>query len=113
MYIYDGKISGWASTVSDYSGPLAQSTSQIRGLPCLYGNWCGPLCSGPGAPIDDVDQCCQAHDQCYANRGYGACSCNWKLMACVGPKRNLHSPKGGSAWAIWKAFEKLPCNPLR
>ncbi|RNB55463.1 hypothetical protein EDM54_24940 [Brevibacillus borstelensis] len=26
-----------------------------RKFPCFYGNWCGPGCSGPEPPIDDVD----------------------------------------------------------
>lgn len=113
MYIYDGKISEFAPTVPGGSPPLIQSTGQIQEVPCVYGKWCGPGCSGPGAPVDDVDRCCQAHDRCYSDRGYFACSCNQKLLACVAPKRNLHTPKGRAAWAVWGAFRKLPCNPLR
>ena len=111
MYIYDGKVSEWSPTVSDYSRPLAQSAGQFHGLPCLYGKWCGPLCGGPGAPIDDVDQCCQAHDQCYADRGYFDCRCNRDLMACVAPKINFNSRKGLAALGVWKAFKDLPCIP--
>ncbi|MDN4608080.1 phospholipase [Sporosarcina highlanderae] len=28
-------------------------------------NWCGPGCSGPGAPVNAVDAACKAHDLCY------------------------------------------------
>lgn len=28
-------------------------------------NWCGPGCSGPGAPINEVDAACRQHDLCY------------------------------------------------
>ncbi|XP_020902710.1 phospholipase A2 A2-actitoxin-Ucs2a isoform X2 [Exaiptasia diaphana] len=28
-----------------------------------YGNWCGA--GGSGTPVDGVDRCCKAHDQCY------------------------------------------------
>ncbi len=30
-----------------------------------YGNWCGPMHSGPDAPVDDLDQLCYDHDKCY------------------------------------------------
>src|SRR5262249_32622593 len=112
MYIYNGKISEWSPTVSDYSRPLAQSAGQLQGIPCVYGKWCGPGCSGPGAPVDNVDQCCQAHDQCYTDRGYFACSCDKRLLACIAPKRDMSTPKGRAAWAVWSAFRALPCNPL-
>jgi V8-like Glu-specific endopeptidase len=112
MHMYDGRISEWSPTVSDYSPPLAQSADQLHGIPCVYGKWRGPGCSGPGAPVDDVDQCCQAHDHRYANRGYFACSCNRKLLSYIAPKRDMNTPKGKAAWAVWGAFRGLPCNPL-
>ncbi len=34
--------------------------------PCIWGNYCGP-CDGNGGrsdPVDAMDKCCQAHDQC-------------------------------------------------
>lgn len=27
--------------------------------------YCGPGCSGPGAPTNPVDACCKYHDECY------------------------------------------------
>lgn len=80
-----------------------------EGIPCVYGKWCGPGCSGPGAPIDDVDACCQAHDQCYGRRGYFSCSCDNELLNCIAPKRNILTPKGRAAWAVWTTFKALPC----
>ncbi len=46
----------------------------------LYGNWCGPGNSGPGAPVDPVDQACCWHDICFCTRGYDRCSCNLELI---------------------------------
>jgi len=31
--------------------------------------YCGPGCSGPGAPTNAVDACCKQHDECYARYG--------------------------------------------
>jgi Phospholipase A2. len=60
-------------------------------LPCYYGNWCGPLCSGPGDPIDNVDSCCQVHDNCYAENGYFDCDCDLALLDCLYPYVNYHA----------------------
>ena len=51
--------------------------------PCIYGNFCGPACSGPGEPIDALDRCCKAHDDCYTEKGYFACDCDLQLLNCV------------------------------
>jgi hypothetical protein len=53
---------------------------------CWYGNWCGPGC-GSGNPIDNLDECCMAHDLCYDARGIGACSCDLELVGCALPKQ--------------------------
>ena len=37
---------------------------------CFPGyRYCGPGCSGPGAPVNEVDRCCQFHDACYDRYG--------------------------------------------
>lgn len=79
-------------------------------LKCIYGNWCGPGCSGPKAPISKVDSCCKSHDKCYGSRGYFACSCDNQLHICLNPY-----VWKGSQWAIvidqW--FYSQPCNPFK
>ncbi|UOQ84485.1 phospholipase [Gracilibacillus salinarum] len=37
--------------------------------------WCGPGCSGPGAPINEADAACKAHDECYLYSG-DRCACD-------------------------------------
>jgi len=86
--------------------------SIVPAIPCLYGRWCGPGCSGPGAPVDDLDACCMAHDRCYDARGWGACSCDHGLMGCVWPKINLFTDKGRMALAVWGYFAHGWCNPF-
>ncbi|WP_085992336.1 Parvovirus coat protein VP1-like protein [Oceanobacillus senegalensis] len=35
-------------------------------MPCLPGyRYCGPGCSGPGAPTNQLDFYCMQHDACY------------------------------------------------
>ncbi|GAA0853992.1 hypothetical protein ABER99_20295 [Paenibacillus glucanolyticus] len=55
-----------------------------------HGNWCGPGCSGPGAPVDALDKCCMYHDNCYAINGYSSCQCDYDLLDCT---------RGMSGWA--------------
>ena len=86
-------------------------TNVALALPCIYGRWCGPGCSGPGPPIDDVDACCESHDQCYATRGYFACSCDSTLVNCVAPKMDVWTAKGRAAIAVFTWFSRGWCNP--
>ena len=80
----------------------------------VHGNYCGPGHSGPGAPIDKLDELCQTHDNCYGKKGYFSCSCdaelregiikNWGNFNGAGEKAN--------AAAIFAAFSKVGCNPF-
>lgn len=49
----------------------------------VYGNWCGPGHSGPGAPIDLLDRMCKNHDECYARQGYFDCGCDQGLLYII------------------------------
>lgn len=80
--------------------------ANLNWLKCVHGNWCGPLCSGPAAPIDGVDEQCKKHDECYASRGYFACSCNKELIQNLARYAYM-----GSEWAIAiiETFKDMPC----
>jgi hypothetical protein len=58
--------------------------------------WCRPGCSGTGAPINDVDACCKAHDLCYRRFG-PSCKCDRAFLDCLRPKVNSYSLKGRQA----------------
>ncbi|BDR80192.1 hypothetical protein N072000002_04420 [Clostridium tetani] len=51
----------------------------------IHGNWCGPGHSGPEAPIDNIDACCQKHDYCYdrMSGNDGKKNCDMELVSCV------------------------------
>lgn len=49
----------------------------------IHGNWCGPGCSGPSAPVDATDRCCMYHDKCYETNGYFSCECDSNVLACL------------------------------
>lgn len=82
-YIYPGI---WNGTRKESNIDPAQTELEdsVR-LPCIHGRWCGPGCSGPGPPIDEIDACCKAHDECYERRGYWDCVCDNELLNCLRP----------------------------
>ncbi|GAA0462353.1 phospholipase [Alkalibacillus silvisoli] len=44
---------------------------------CLLGyRYCGPGCSGPGAPVNRIDRACKAHDDCYRRRSHSKKQCD-------------------------------------
>ena len=57
---YEG--SDW--NLYEYCGTMPLHMNDPSGN--IYGNWCGALRSGPGAPIDDIDRACMNHDICLA-----------------------------------------------
>lgn len=97
--------------IPDFSGEPDEVYEEVtEQLKCMHGNWCGPLCSGPKAPVDGVDSCCRTHDRCYGIRGYFACSCDKGLHKCL----NKYVVRGNK-WAIivssW--FYAQRCNPFK
>ena len=79
-----------------------------------YGNWCGPLHSGPEPPTGLLDSLCQMHDNCYAERGYFACSCDAELraMAAIAIASGRLTPTELMvAAAIVAYFTAAPCWP--
>lgn len=65
--------------------------------------YCGPWCSGPGKPINPVDNCCMAHDMCYASRKYHKKYCDEIFQNCLVNYMNPYTKMGKEA----KLFSKL------
>lgn len=68
---------------------------------CLPGGYryCGPGCSGPGAPINYVDSCCKRHDRCIDK--YGDCyECDEELIRCVQSRTHCRNREGQMARII-------------
>ncbi len=65
---------------------------------CLPGyRWCGPGCSGPGAPLNAVDACCRAHDKCYQAYGGPNCRCDREFLRCLESRFNPYTKEGRDA----------------
>lgn len=79
----------------------------------VWGNWCGPGNSGPGAPVDTLDTLCMRHDKCYAQRGYFSCYCDAQLKAEIDRwAHRMTSKERAMAAAIKLAFMHPVCNPF-
>ncbi len=63
-------------------------------------NWCGPGCNGPGAPINELDAACKAHDICY-QRGRAACECDEEFLRRLRPHINSYTQQGRHARLIY------------
>jgi len=70
--------------------PFSKITAQDWGIPfCLVGyKHCGPGCgdglsTGGGTPTNAVDNCCRAHDRCWANFGTKDPCCDKVLVECA------------------------------
>ncbi len=70
---------------------------------CLFPgyNWCGPGCSGPGAPVNAVDAACKAHDLCYRKSG-ASCRCDQEFLHRLQPLINPRTPEGRHARTIYR-----------
>ncbi|MDM5333134.1 Parvovirus coat protein VP1-like protein [Ureibacillus composti] len=58
--------------------------------------YCGPGCSGPGRPINEVDSCCKMHDKCYDRYGRTR-YCDELFHQCLYQYMNPYSKKGKHA----------------
>lgn len=80
-----------------------------------WGNWCGEGCSGPSGPIDDLDACCKAHDECYDRNPLPSArcdECDTALIACAAPHAGVFTSKGRAATAITAYFSAKLSGPL-
>nr|WP_220095970.1 phospholipase [Siminovitchia fordii] len=80
---------------------LARIHQRKRGL-CLFPGykWCGPGCSGPEGPINDVDACCMRHDICL-KRGIHPCLCDERFIECLLTKCDSNTSKGRIATIMY------------
>lgn len=59
-------------------------------------NWCGPGCSGPDKPINDVDAACKEHDICYQKtRDY--CRCDDQFVNRLAKLQDPYTEEGRHA----------------
>ncbi|MCM3723001.1 Parvovirus coat protein VP1-like protein [Solibacillus isronensis] len=64
---------------------------------CFPGyRYCGPGCTGPGAPTNAVDNCCLNHDACYAY-GYDKRYCDAIFQQCLNQYKNPSTKMGRDA----------------
>ncbi|WP_084218610.1 phospholipase [Jeotgalibacillus alimentarius] len=61
--------------------------------------WCGPGCSGPGAPINATDAACKAHDECYRDTG-NYCDCDRAFIEKLSSIQTPYTKVGRHAWLI-------------
>jgi hypothetical protein len=100
-----GRSSGPVAVLAaDLNVPPHRPSTIVAQDNCFWwGNWCGQGCSGPSPPIDDLDRCCKAHDECYG-RGADRCACDRVLLVCVGPLTHGWTRKAWAATAIYSYF---------
>lgn len=78
-------------------------------------NWCGPGCSGPDAPVNDVDAACKTHDECYRN-GRSPCECDREFIQLLQTKINGFTEEGRHARMLYhymKIQTIFTCNSYR
>ena len=98
---------------NEFSRAMRKDPGTRDGMP-IWGNWCGPGHSGPEPPTDMLDAICQMHDECYASRGYLACSCDAELRALIAialASGKLTPEETIVALAIFGWFSASPCIP--
>ena len=77
--------------------------------------WCGPGCSGPGAPINEIDAACMMHDLCYGHHG-PTCECDYLLLKQLRTLINPYTKEGRHARIIYRYMllqTRARCKPHR
>ncbi len=70
---------------------------------CIFPGYryCGPGCSGPGFPINDVDAACKMHDECYEM--YGPClECDLEFMDRLREEMQYDTEEGRHARIMYR-----------
>ncbi|WP_082235311.1 phospholipase [Halobacillus massiliensis] len=65
---------------------------------CVFPSYkyCGPGCSGPGVPLNEVDAACKEHDECYlTTRNY--CLCDEQFIYRLSYLQNPYTIEGRHA----------------
>ena len=76
---------------------MRQRRRNTTGGFCFPGyRYCGPGCSGPGAPVNEVDRCCQFHDACYDRFGPSK-YCDDMFQQCLSRHRYARTKMGKDA----------------
>ncbi|MGG0667246.1 phospholipase [Lederbergia citrisecunda] len=94
------------------------SSRENRGFRfCIFPgyNWCGPGCNGPGAPINEVDAACKAHDVCY-RQNKDRCHCDNELLRRLRPYLYEDTLMGRHARILYKYMQvqtKFTCYKSR
>ncbi|SDI40432.1 coat protein VP1 [Alteribacillus persepolensis] len=65
-------------------------------------NWCGPGCSGPGAPVNAVDAACKEHDECYRRHGGPSCYCDDMFIRTLYQLQNPYTQEGRHARFLYQ-----------
>ncbi|WP_090237840.1 phospholipase [Lentibacillus halodurans] len=78
---------------------------QIHPGTCIFPGYryCGPRCSGPGAPVNAVDAACRAHDVCL-QRGGSPCVCDQQFLQRLRPLVNPYTQEGRHARMTYNAM---------
>ncbi|MBC5636100.1 Parvovirus coat protein VP1-like protein [Ornithinibacillus sp. BX22] len=71
---------------------------------CLPGyRYCGPGCSGPGAPTNKLDYFCLQHDQCY-QRGLPRRLCDEQFLRQLAPYMTRRDKLGRDARLMYRVI---------
>lgn len=74
-------------------------------MPCLPGyRYCGPRCSGPGAPVNRLDAFCMQHDACYSKYGPSK-HCDDIFLRQLHPYRHQRNRLGRDAALMYRAMK--------